>query len=182
MPHKFDPNRAHVLESDWRKRVFPPEKVIEFIESLEGLKKNVAFDIGAGTGYLTLPLAKVFKKVYAVEISTQMAEKLRKRLEEEKVLNVGVIVSENPPKIDFEINLALFSNVLHEMEDFSEYLEWAKRADYIVVAEWKKEEMEFGPPLDERVSPEEIKAVSGFKIVKVEEMPFHYLAALKRKI
>lgn len=180
MGHGFDVKNAKILDSEWRKKVFPPEKVIEFIESLKGLRKNVAFDIGAGTGYLTIPLSKVFKKVYAVEASREMAEILRRRVDEEKALNVGIIVSEKPPKIDFHINLVLFSNVLHEMDEPEEYLEWASNADYVVVAEWKKEKMEFGPPLDERISLEELLKISKLNLVKKLEFDYHYLVALKK--
>ncbi len=169
MKHRFDPKKAHVLDSEWRRRVFPPEKVVEFIESLRP-KKNVLFDVGAGTGYLTVPLARVFKKVYAVEVNEEMAEILRKRVEEEKLLNVGIIVSDKPPEVDFKIDVVLFSNVLHEMDNPEEYLEWASRAEYVVVAEWKKEEMDFGPPIDERLSIEEIEKLSKMKLVKSENL------------
>jgi len=182
MPHVFDPKKAHILDSEWRRKVFPPDKVIRFIESIEGLKKNVVFDIGAGTGYLTIPLAKIFKKVYAVEISLEMAEILRKRLEYEKVPNVGIIITDEPPEIDFSVDLVLFSNVLHEMENPTDYLSWSKRADFVVVAEWKKEEMPFGPSLEERISIKELENMcnlNNLKLVKVEELPYHYLAAFK---
>lgn len=176
---RFDPKKAQMLDSEWRKKYFPPEKVMEFISSL-GMKKNVAFDIGSGTGYLTIPLARMFKKVYAVEANEEMAEILRKRLEDEKILNVGIIISPTPPDVDFKINLALFSNVLHELEKPEEYLSWASRSDYVVVAEWKKEEAEFGPPLNERISLEELLEMSGMKLIKIEELKYHYLAALKK--
>ncbi|WP_290595713.1 MULTISPECIES: class I SAM-dependent methyltransferase [unclassified Archaeoglobus] len=179
MPHVFDPKKAHILESDWRKKVFPPDEVIRFIENLKGLKKNVAFDIGAGTGYLTIPLAKIFKKVYAVEISFEMAEMLKKRLADEKVLNAGIIVSGKPPEVEFDINLVLFSNVLHEMKNPAEYLAWSRRADFVVVAEWKKEEMQFGPPLEERISIKELEEMCDLRLIKVKDLPYHYLAALK---
>ncbi len=177
--HKFDPKKAYILESEWRRKIFPPEKVIEFIESLRP-KKNVVFDIVAGSGYLTIPLVRIFKKVYAVEISEEMAKILRKRVEEEGLLNVGIILSDTPPNVDFKIDVVLFSNVLHEMDNPEEYLEWASRADYVVVAEWKKDEMEFGPPVEERLSLEEIEKLSKLKLVKSEELGFHYLAAFKK--
>jgi len=179
MKHRFDPNKAHVLDSEWRRKIFPPEKVIGFIESLRP-KKNVAFDIGAGTGYLTIPLARVFKKVYAVEISEEMARILRRRVEEEGLPNVGIIISESPPDLNFKIDVVLFSNVLHEMDNPEEYLEWASRADYVVIAEWKKEDMEFGPPVEERLSLEDIKRLSKLNLVKSEELSYHYLAAFKK--
>lgn len=177
--HKFNPKNAHILDSEWRRKIFPPEKVIDFIESLKP-KKNVAFDIGAGSGYLTIPLARIFKKVYAVEINEEMARILRKRVEEEGLLNVGIILSDSPPDVDFKIDVVLFSNVLHEMESPEEYLEWASRADYVVVAEWKKEEMDLGPPVEERLSLEEIEKLSKLKLVKSEELSYHYLVAFKK--
>ncbi len=177
--HRFDPKNAHILDSKWRRKIFPPDKVIEFIESLRP-KKNVAFDVGAGSGYLTIPLARIFKKVYAVEISEEMAKILRKRVEEEGLLNVGIILSDTPPDVDFKIDVVLFSNVLHEMESSEEYLEWASKADYVVVAEWKKGETEFGPPVGKRLSLEEIEKLSKLKLVRSEELSYHYLAAFKK--
>jgi len=67
MPHKFNPRDWHILESEWRRRILPVEPLLKKVSKLN--KKDIAFDIGAGTGYFTVPLAKVFKKVYAVEIS-----------------------------------------------------------------------------------------------------------------
>ncbi len=179
MPHVFDPSIAHVLESEWRKRNFPAEKIIEVIEELD-VKREVAIDVGAGTGYITLPLAKIFKKVYAIEISMEMAEKLRKNLEKEDIKNVGIIVTEKPPEFDFKIDLVIFSMVLHEMEKPEEYLCWSKRADYVIIAEWKKIEDDFGPPVNDRLSLDEILRLCPFKVVKVDEsLPYHYIAALK---
>ncbi|HIH69690.1 class I SAM-dependent methyltransferase [Methermicoccus shengliensis] len=184
MPHIFDPANAHELESEHRKKFFPAEKVVEVIESIDELKKDVAFDIGAGTGYLTLPLSKTFKKVCAVEISHEMTAKLRERLAKMGVKNVEIIVSDKPPEVDFEIDLVLFSNVLHEMDDASGYIEWARRASYIVVAEWKKIETPRGPPLEERMGVEELKRMfSGFELIKLDEsLPYHYIAVLRAEL
>ncbi len=180
MPHIFEPEKAQILESEWRKKVFPAEKIVETINSIRDLKKNVAFDVGAGTGYLTVPLSRIFKKVYAVEISEKMVAKLRERLERDKILNVGIVLSEKPPEIDFKIDLVLFSNVLHEMDDPAGYLRWAERADYILVAEWKKD-AKYGPPPEERISLDELQSMCDFKIILVDELPYHYIAVMKPK-
>ena len=170
------------LESSQRKKLFPPDKVIGIIEGIEGMKKNIAFDIGAGTGYLTIPLSKIFKKVYAVEKSYEMAKKLQQRLKDEGVRNVGIIVTSEPPKIDFKIDLVVFSNVLHEMEDPIEYLRWARGAEFMLIVEWKKVQSDFGLPADKRISLEEILEIcKGYELVKISELPFHYVALLRRK-
>jgi|Deesub1362A_J573_1020465.scaffolds.fasta_scaffold00125_15 SAM-dependent methyltransferase len=179
MPHIFDPKFSDVLESDERKKMLPAEPVIELAKSLE--RRDVAFDIGAGTGYFTVPLSEVFKKVYAVDISFEMAKKLREKLDSMKLSNVGIIISEEPPEIDFRSNMTLFSNVLHEMNEPERYLNWARNnSDYVFILEWKKIKTDFGPPLEERISEEEMLELLkklNFDILKFDTLTyrFHYL-------
>lgn len=181
MPHKFSHEHADFLDSEERRKFFPPEKVLGVLDGVY-IRKGIAFDVGAGTGYLTIPLSRIFKKVYAIEVSQEMAEILSRRLSEKGISNVGIIISESPPKVDFKMDLVVFSNVLHEMVEPKEYLCWAKKASYVLIAEWKKLPMNFGPPLEERLSLEEILALcEGFEILKVEELPYHYVALLKIK-
>ncbi|MCS7119070.1 MAG: methyltransferase domain-containing protein [Archaeoglobaceae archaeon] len=179
MPHRFKHENAWILDSEERKKFFNPEKVLGILEGFR-IRKEVAFDIGAGTGYLTIPLAKMFKRVYAVEISFEMAKILRKRLEEEMIKNVGIIVTDKPPEIEFSIDLVVFSDVLHEMENPKNYLLWAKRSNFILVAEWKKIPTDFGPPIEDRISLEDLLTLSeGFDVLRVEELPYHYVFLLK---
>lgn len=181
MPHRFSHEKAEILDSEKRRKFFPPEKVLGILEEIK-IRKEVAFDIGAGTGYLTIPLSRIFKKVYAVEISPEMIDILSKKLKENGILNVGIILSEKPPMVDFDVELVVFSNVLHEMDSPEEYLCWAKRARYVLVAEWKKEKSEFGPPLEERLSLEDILLMcKDYDVVKILELPYHYVALLKKK-
>ena len=184
MPHIFDPSHAHVLESEERRKILPVEPLVELAKVLpEGMRK-VAFDIGAGTGYYTIPLSRIFEKVYAVEVSSEMAMLLRKRLEEEGIENIGIIVTEKPPDIDFRINLCLFANVLHEMEKPEEYLRWAaEKSDFVAVIDWKKVETGFGPPLNERIDEEDMVKMlesTGLRVEKIEAFPYHYFLVAKR--
>jgi SAM-dependent methyltransferase len=178
MPHVFDPEKASVLDSDERKKFFPPGRLIKLIEELD-IRREVAFDIGAGTGYFAIPLSRIFKKVYAVDISFEMAEKLREKIEEAGAENIGIIVSANPPEVDFEVDLVLFSNVLHEMNNPEEYIEWASKSDCVIIVDWKKIKTPAGPPLDERIPLKRMLEMveKRFEILKVEEelYPYHYV-------
>ena len=49
-----------VLESEGRKKILPVEPLLKKVKTLE--KRDIAFDIGAGTGYFTVPLANLFSK------------------------------------------------------------------------------------------------------------------------
>ncbi|NJE04720.1 class I SAM-dependent methyltransferase [Thermococcus sp. M36] len=177
--HRFNPGHAHVLDSEWRRRVFPPEDVVGFALSA-GVRRRTAVDVGAGTGYLTVPLARAFQRVYAIEASPKMAEILKRRIEDEKLDNVEVVITERPPDIG-DFDLVVFSSVLHEMENPREYLRWAGKA-FVLVAEWKKEPMPFGPPIHERLSPEDVIRLAGsLEVVRYRELPYHYLMLLKPK-
>ncbi len=145
MPHRFSPEHWRILESDWRKRILPVEPLLERLRDLP--RRDVAFDIGAGTGYFTVHLAKIFKRVYAVDVSLEMARILASK----GLKNVGIIISERPPKIDFEVDFVLFADSLHEIECREEYADWCcEHARTLAVIDWKKD-CEFGPPKNERI-------------------------------
>ncbi|MDK2781463.1 MAG: hypothetical protein PWR13_491 [Archaeoglobi archaeon] len=175
MSHKFS-RHSEALKSENRKKILPVE--IFEREIVRKLKfKNVAVDYGAGIGYFTIPLAKHFKKVYSIEANKEMLEALRKELEEAGVKNVGLILSEEPPELDFEIDFVLFSNVLHEVDDHRRFLKWASWAKVVCVIEWKRIETEFGPPMDERIDEREMEEAlkEHFRFVKkLEIYPYHY--------
>jgi len=148
MPHRFDPKHWQILESDWRRKILPVEPLIERVRSLP--RREVAFDIGAGTGYFTVHLAKIFKRVYAVDVSMEMARILASK----GLKNVGIIISERPPEIDFDVDFVLFADSLHEIDCREEYAKWCcERAEYVAVIDWKKD-CEFGPPKEERIDEE----------------------------
>ncbi|WP_297555900.1 methyltransferase domain-containing protein, partial [Thermococcus sp.] len=94
----FNPAFADQLDSPERRRALPIKEILRYILSLP-VGRKVAVDVGAGTGYLTIPLSWVFRKVYAVEANPKMAKLLEKRLSERGITNVEVILSEKPPEI-----------------------------------------------------------------------------------
>ncbi|RLI78995.1 class I SAM-dependent methyltransferase [Archaeoglobales archaeon] len=152
----FDHRHWRILESEERRKMHPVEPLIKEIDKIVA-NKNVAFDIGAGTGYYTIPLSRIFKRVYAVEMNEKMVEVLIRRLEEEKVKNVGIILTDKPPEIDFGVDFILFANVLHEMDEELrlDYLRWAKMSNSICVVDWKKD-ARFGPPPHVRIDEEDM--------------------------
>ncbi len=176
MPHIFDPDKAEILDSEGRAKIEPVDPITDKVAKLG--KGEIAAEVGSGTGYYTIPLSKIFKRIYAIDVSFKMAQILKKKLESQGVTNVGIIVTDEPPTLDFPIDLVLFANVLHEMERPEIYLRWAAKADYVLIVEWKKEAMGFGPPVEERISEDEmLEMLDGFEIEEVdtETLPFHYL-------
>ncbi|MBO8181930.1 MAG: class I SAM-dependent methyltransferase [Archaeoglobus sp.] len=180
----FDPEKAEILDSEDRKKIEPIDVLIRKVERID--RREVAVEVGAGTGYYTIPLSNIFRRVYAIDLSFKMAEKLGLKLSELKIRNVGIIETDRPPELDFPIDLILFANVLHEIEEPERYLEWAKKGDYTLIVDWKKVDMSFGPPYEERLSEDDILKILkklGFEIEEVDSysMPYHYLILAKRR-
>ena len=177
MPHIFNPTNKHMLESDARKKIQPPDPLVKFISEIPGEMRRIAVDVGAGTGYFTVHLAKLFKKVYAVEVSFEMAEYLIKRAHGSGLMNIGVIISDKPPELDFDVDFVLFGNVLHEISNPQQYIRWASKSRIVAIIDWKKVETPFGPPLDDRIPEEDVIFMlenEGLKVKEIRAYKYHY--------
>jgi len=68
------------------------EKILEQIILASKLKKDdIVLEIGAGTGILTIELAKKVKQVIAIEKDKELVAILKEQLAEEKIKNVKII-------------------------------------------------------------------------------------------
>lgn len=82
-------------------------------------------DIGAGSGYFTIPMSRLVRpggRVYAVDIQRRMLEIIAKKIEKQKkdpVENVTLVLSEgNDPKLPADsIDVALMVDVYHELHE-----------------------------------------------------------------
>ncbi|MFP4562193.1 MAG: class I SAM-dependent methyltransferase [Spirochaetia bacterium] len=162
MAHKFDPDKSYKLHSEKRRKLLPPEKTLKQC----GLQKgDVAADIGCGTGYFTLPAARIVGEggtVYAVDTSRRMLEGLKSRIKEEELSNIEIIHS-GEYRIPVEkksCSFVLLSAVLHEVEDKRKFLSEVKELLHpegtLAVLEWNTLQPEEGPPLQERIAVAEL--------------------------
>jgi ubiquinone/menaquinone biosynthesis C-methylase UbiE len=117
---------------EWTARLERPERVaglkIDYIISSLGLKpgENVA-DIGAGPGIISVPMAKAVAPggtVYAVEIDTDYFPHSTQKAAAAHVTNVRTVLGGfTDPKLPARnIDVALFHDVLHHIEDRAGYL------------------------------------------------------------
>ena len=108
---------ADWLEREEREREESPSKAIELLNLKDGM---VVADIGAGVGYYTIRMAKKVGptgRVYASDIQPEMLTLLRKRLDEQKITNVEMVLgTETDPKLPLNsIDLAIMVDVYHEL-------------------------------------------------------------------
>jgi len=168
----FDPSEKHKLESKFRKKILPVEPLLEFVKTIPAEKRRIAIDVGSGTGYFAIPLSRYFQKVYGIEISVEMAFHLANRMKEEKISNIGIIISDKPD-LDFNADFILFSSVLHEMDRPNECIRLL-RSNLIVVIDWRASS-EFGPK--EKISEKEMVKMmksAGFRVERINTYKYHY--------
>lgn len=118
--HIIDADRAETLEDESRYRILSREELLGEIR-----EDDTVVDIGSGTGFFTDDMAKVARKVYAVDFQEQMHEYYREKGLPENVKTVHKRASEITIE-DVDLIISILS--LHEitlekaLETFSDVL------------------------------------------------------------
>ncbi len=157
---RFPASQAARLDDPARLLWLPPG---EAICALTLLPDEAVADVGAGTGYFTLPLARAVGaegKVYAVDAQAGMLARLSEKLSDAGVTNVIPIQAEADETglPGSSCDLFFLANVWHEIEDRGAVLVEAwrvlKLGGRIAILDWRPDvEPEHGPPLAHRVDP-----------------------------
>ncbi|VVB96117.1 Putative arsenite methyltransferase [uncultured archaeon] len=182
MVHKFDAKKAGILDNPDRARFLNPDNIIEKLK-LTG--EMVLADLGCGTGFFSIPASKRVKKVFALDIQQEMLEILGDKIKKEKITNIEAILSEESsiPLSDMSVDILLMANVFHELEDKFSLLKEVKRVlttnGRLAIIDWKKMEMDFGPPFEERLSEKDVIDIghgNGFTFLEISNAgPYNYL-------
>jgi SAM-dependent methyltransferase len=161
--HRFDNPSEYVDRFDDPKRDEwqMPERVIAALALKAG--ESVA-DIGAGTGYFTIRLAKSAAKpvVYAVDIEPSMVEHTLGRAKQEQLGNViGVKAEADRTNLPAPVDVVLIVDTFHHLQNRVAYFQGLKQqlkpGARVAIIDWRKDSPE-GPPVEFRYSPEQISA------------------------
>lgn len=157
--HKFNPDKCSFLTSPIRNLFMPARKIIS---SIHPQKTEKWADIGCGNGFLTIPLAMLVSKVYAIDISDKMLMALKQKLDKNKMVNVDLIQNEESfiPLEDSIINGVLLAFVAHELNNPQAFLHEIYRVllpeGRLIIVEFSKEQTIMGPPISHRLSEEQV--------------------------
>jgi ubiquinone/menaquinone biosynthesis C-methylase UbiE len=161
MHHRFDdPERyAKSFDDPARDGWQMPSRVIETL----ALSPNASVaDIGAGTGYFSLRLAKAVPRgtVYAVDIERSMLEHIRKRAMAEGLSNV-IAVQANDARANLPkpVDLAIVVDTYHHLPNrpvyFRELMKSLTSGGRVAIIDFRKDSPE-GPPPEFRFEPDQI--------------------------
>lgn len=154
-----------MLNSEERRRRLPPEMILESLQIAPG---DVAVDIGAGTGFWTLPLVRLVSPggmVYAVDVEPVMLEDLTVLGRDNHLQNLRVVAATESaiPLPDDLADVAVSGFVLHEPDDRAAFVReiapLLKPGGCLLAVDWHKKETEHGPPVQHRLPVEETEAL-----------------------
>lgn len=187
-PHRPMPLNRYIalLEDPQRDEWQKPETVITALKLQPG---QFVADIGAGTGYFTLRLARAVGEsgtVFAVDVDSGMLDYLRQRLAKEGIRNVQVmqVPPHDPLLVDGSVDLIFVCNTYHHIEDRAVYLRKLRKAlkptgRLVIIDFYKKEGIPVGPPLQMRIGEDTVRQelhTAGFQVVEqLAVLPYQYL-------
>lgn len=168
----------------WQK----PDEVIKFLGSL---KEKTVYDIGAGSGYFSLRLSGKAKKVVAADINNDFLNHIREKIKEKNISNIETrLIPEDHPGIKKnEADLVLMVNTYHHIDNRVEYLkkikEGLKNSGEIVIIDFFKTELPVGPPVNHKLSMDEIikeLKEAGFNKIEINAALLEYQFIIRCKI
>jgi SAM-dependent methyltransferase len=185
---KFDPKKLHKLNNPQRLVDIP----VDYIWSKIGRTAPEVFvDIGAGTGFFSVPFLKYLKngKIFACDTSAIMIEWMTANICPRYPDIVPLEMEESVvPLEDGIADLVYMINLHHELDNpqaiLAESSRILKKNGALVIVDWKKEEMAEGPPLHIRCSPDRVQeqlAGAAFENVLIfDNMVKHFLVVAEK--
>ena len=156
----FSVTDAHKLDDPERLTWLPPKEVVTSLELQPGM---AVADIGAGTGYFTLPIAQAVSssgKVHSVDFQTGMLKILGKKLLEPNApTNISLVhgTATHTTLPDKCADLVFIANVWHEVDDHVLVLKEAarllRRDGRLAILDWRPDvQQPPGPPVGHRIA------------------------------
>lgn len=167
-----------MLEREEREDYQEKDRIIGSLDLKPG---DVVADVGAGSGYFTIPIAKKLGgtgRVIATDIRQQMLDYIARRLEIEQLDNVELLLGlPDDPKLPAgEVDLILMVDVYHYIKDRAAFGRKLREAlapgGRLVVIDFIPkpwEERPWGPPPEQHLSKETLNAdlaKAGLRVIR----------------
>ncbi len=164
---------------NWQK----PQMVISLLGDLSAM--TVA-DIGAGTGYFTLRLAKKAKKVIAVDIDEELLGYIDRQVNKNKdtlELNIETRYTHaddpslSPEEVDLVLIVNTYPYIKNRVNYFRKVISGISEGGRLVVIDFKKQKLPVGPAIDQKVPANLVVSQldsAGFSSIEVNSSSLEY--------
>jgi len=152
------------------------QKPAEVISALKLPPDAVVADIGSGTGYFAVRLARAVPKgkVYGADVEPDMVKFLNGRAARENLANLSShAAGDNGPNLPAQVDLALVVDTYHHFRDGAAYLRRLRAAlrpaGRLVNIDFHKRSTPLGPPLAHRLAREDFlrdAEAAGFELIE----------------
>ncbi|HJQ97149.1 MAG TPA: methyltransferase domain-containing protein [Candidatus Polarisedimenticolaceae bacterium] len=191
--HAFDdvPHWVAVFDDPARDAWQKPE---ELLRSLGVEAGETVADLGAGTGYLSVRIARAVGstgKVLAIDVEPKLVAYMKERAAKEKLpqMHAALIKPDDPGLPEAGVDLVIVVDTWHHIDERVRYLAKVARglkADgRVAVVDFKKGSLPVGPPDAHKLAPEQIVDEfkrAGWSLVRRDEelLPYQYLLVFAR--
>jgi cyclopropane fatty-acyl-phospholipid synthase-like methyltransferase len=176
MEHHFDPEAsAKTFDDPARDAWQMPDRVIATLALKPG---QIVADIGSGTGYFSVRLAKpaLGLKVYGSDIEPEMVKYLRERAVRERLGNIiSVQATADSPNLPEPVDVVLIVDTYHHIGNRELYFRSLERSlrpgGRVAIIDFKPDSPE-GPPKEFRLTPDQFKSEmshAGYRLVAQDD-------------
>jgi SAM-dependent methyltransferase len=168
-PHADHFDRHFDNADEWAKSFDDPARdawqmPARVIDALQLKRGQIVADIGAGTGYFSVPIAKspATPKVYAVDIEPSMVDYVTRRAMREGLKNVSAMLggadrSNLPEAVDLVLIVDTYHHIPNRVAYFTGLKAQMKPGAQLAIIDFRKGAPS-GPPEEFRMTPEQIDA------------------------
>jgi len=181
-------------EGDFFDRLEGPERMAavprdEIFPRMILSKTQSVVDLGAGTGYFSLPIAERVRRVISIDLEPKMLDVLSQRIRLAKIPNIDLLRAEitRIPLSDDSVDRVLAAFVYHEvgrparlMFESSRVL---KPGGTLTVLDFQRKETAIGPPVSERKTPTQVirSAPDELELHSMHEADVYYQIELVKR-
>ncbi len=159
--------RRFLAEGDFLARLEGPERLAavprdEILPRMLLGPTQTVVDLGAGSGYFSLPIAEKVRRVISVDLEPKMIEVLRQRIRLARIPNIVLVRAEitHIPLADDSVDHVLAAFVYHEVNRPARLMFESSRVlrpgGMLTVVDFQKKETSIGPPVSERKTPTQV--------------------------
>jgi SAM-dependent methyltransferase len=181
IPYKHGEGYQHSFEDaeKWAKAFDDPardawQKPDEVLNALSLKRTDRVADLGAGTGYFSVRIAKLVSegKLFSVDIEPEMLRHLRERAHHENLsVLVPILASADSANLPEPVDLVLVVDTYHHIDNRIAYFSKLKASlrpnGRLAIVDFKADSPE-GPPPEHRIPSEEVTAelqAAGYALV-----------------